>query len=357
MSKVNPVLRVLFLCRGSLRDGLGHVIRSRTLALEMARRAAVQMIVVGDKYVDALLVGYGLNYQLFFEDTMLLSTLEEFKPHVVVFDMVYFPKPEFQAIKKQAMTVSLSPVFNCLDQTHLFFHRTVYNSDEWNFGVHKPVLRCGLKYAVVRENCMRISEEVYRYSLEQNPLSIVISMGGSDASNNTLQVLNALRSVSSSMLFWVLLGEGYEHSYQALVDCMQKDSRHEIILAKTNNTMWRIMRMCTLAILAGGTITYEAAYAGLPSINIFEVEKHVFLIKELVEKGVSLNAGYPLSDALSVVKANVAYLECSRDELLAMHRKSKDLIDGLGARRIAQEMELFYWRDFRENQGSRSFTV
>ena len=204
---------------------------------------------------------------------------------------------------------------------------------------------------------MRISEEVYRYSLEQNPLSIVISMGGSDASNNTLQVLNALRSVSSSMLFWVLLGEGYEHSYQALVDCMQKDSRHEIILAKTNNTMWRIMRMCTLAILAGGTITYEAAYAGLPSINIFEVEKHVFLIKELVEKGVSLNAGYPLSDALSVVKANVAYLECSRDELLAMHRKSKDLIDGLGARRIAQEMELFYWRDFRENQVSRSFTV
>ena len=77
MSKVTPVLRVLFLCRGSLRDGLGHVIRSRTLALEMARRAAVQMIVIGDKYVDALLVGYGLNYQLFFEDTMLLSTLEE----------------------------------------------------------------------------------------------------------------------------------------------------------------------------------------------------------------------------------------------------------------------------------------
>ena len=133
MSKVNPVLRVLFLCRGSLRDGLGHVIRSRTLALEMARRAAVQMIVIGDKYVDALLVGYGLNYQLFFEDTMLLSTLEEFKPHVVVFDMVYFPKPELQAIKKQAMTVSLSPIFNCLDQTDLFFHRTVYNSDDLRF--------------------------------------------------------------------------------------------------------------------------------------------------------------------------------------------------------------------------------
>jgi spore coat polysaccharide biosynthesis predicted glycosyltransferase SpsG len=307
------------------------------------------MVVIGDQYVNALLTGQGLNYQVISDDVVVSQILDEFQPHVVVFDLMHFPEPVFQAVRKQAMTVSLSPIFNCLAQTDLFFHRTVQRSVEWNFSEQNPVLRCGLEYAVVREDCVRIPEDAYRYNLEQNPLSVVISMGGADASNKTLQALNTLRSVPTPMLFWVLLGEGYAHSYQALVDCIQEDARHEIILAKTNNSMWRIMRMCTLAILGGGTITYEAAYAGLPSINVFEVGEHVFLVKELVEKGVCLNAGYPLADAINVVKANVARLERSRDELLAMHQKCKLLIDGFGARRIAEEVATIYWEDFCQN--------
>ena len=352
MLDVNHVLRVMFCCRGSLQDGLGHVMRSRTVALEMARRSSVQLVVIGDQYVNALLAGKGLNYQVISEDAMLAQILDEFQPHVVVFDLIYFSESAFQAIRKHGMTVSLSPIFNCLAQTDLFFHRTAQHDAAWNFTEQKPVLRCGLEYAVVREDCVRIPEAIYQHNIEQNPLSIVISMGGSDASNKTLQALNTLRSVPAPMLFWVLLGEGYAHSYQALVDCIQEDSCHEIILAKTNNSMWRIMRMCTLAILGGGTITYEAAYAGLPSINVFEVGEHVFLVKELVDKGVCLNAGYPLEDAINVVKANVARLERSRDNLLAMHQKCKLLIDGLGARRIAEEVVAFYWEHFSQNKGA-----
>ena len=36
------------------------------------------------------------------------------------------------------------------------------------------------------------------------------------------------------------------------------------ILAKTNRSMWRVLGNCSLAILAGGVTSYEAAFAGCP---------------------------------------------------------------------------------------------
>ena len=106
--------------------------------------------------------------------------------------------------------------------------------------------------------------------------------------------------------------------------------------------MWQVMRHCAVAVLAGGTITYEAAYAGLPSINVFEAGDHTFLVSELVEEGVCLSAGYPFEDSLSVVKTNLVHLEGSRHELLALHKRAKGLIDAGGAGRIAAEIESFY---------------
>ena len=68
--------------------------------------------------------------------------------------------------------------------------------------------------------------------------------------------------------------EGYNHSYQSLVDVINRNNRHEIILAKTNRSMWEILSNCNVAILAGGLMLVESIYAGLPSINIFEKEWH-----------------------------------------------------------------------------------
>ena len=75
-----PLLRVLFACRGSTRDGLGHVMRSRTVARRMALRSSVRMVVIGDSYVESLLAGRDLNYEVHAEEQALLSACERFQP-------------------------------------------------------------------------------------------------------------------------------------------------------------------------------------------------------------------------------------------------------------------------------------
>lgn len=343
----SPLLRVLFVCRGSRQDGLGHVMRARTVAQEMGRRDSIQIAVVGEEWVDSLLDGRGLNYSILSDCAGAMEVFREYRPHIVVFDLLEFPSDMVGEIKRSAMTASLSPIFNGLGQVDIVFHRTKYHGGDWIFDSVGPQLRCGLQYTVLRRNCVKISDEQYQQTLNQNQLSVAICMGGSDSENKTLRLLQDFRSLPSKLLLWVLLGEGYAHSYANLADCIKSDYPHEVILARTTDSMWQVLRHCALTVLAGGTITYEAAHAGLPSINVFETGDHTFLVNELVEKGVCLSAGYPFEDSLSVVKTNVVHLEKSRHELMSMHKRAEGLIDVGGTRRIAEEIDAFYRTEFQ----------
>jgi len=328
--------RVLFVCKGSMHDGMGHVIRSRTVALQMKSRAHVELVVIGPDYVGGLLEDKGLEYRVVSRQGEALAACRRFKPHLVVFDLTHLDKRMFGALAKDAATVSLSPIFNYLNAVDVVFHRTSIEDPKWSHLRRPPTVRCGLQYAVIGDHCHKISDQTYSDTLERSRLSVAVSMGGTDAANKTLEVIATLRGIKRRMLLWVLLGEGYDHSYHDLVD-RARGAKHEIILAKTNDSMWHILSTCALAVLAGGTTTYQAAYAGLPSINTLETPNDYFLIQELVDKGLCLCAGDDFDTSLSRLNELVTGFDENRSGLLAMHRRSKSLLDGKGASRIVDE--------------------
>ena len=327
--------RILFICRGSAEDGLGHVMRSRTIAAEMPSDAAVRLVVIGDAYVEGLLAGRGVRYEIVPDEAAAMATFKATHPDAVVFDLMHFGAAKFDRIAQSCPTVSVSPVFDRLKDVDHFFHRTRELGEMFDGASFRGRMHAGLDFAVIRPGCRRINEAEYERHLYGQPLSVALSMGGADAGNKTLRVLRKIAEIDRSMLFWVLLGEGYGHSYEALVDCVKASSRHEIILAKTSDSIWRVMHGCALALLGGGLITYEAAFAGLPSINLFEQADQQFLVKELVECGAALCAGSPLDAAIENAARAIRRFDGARQELLAMHRRCRDLIDGQGARRIA----------------------
>lgn len=358
MERVTPViipnhsLKALFICRGSARCGLGHVVRARTVALELQNTATVKIAVIGDEYVTNLLAHKGLDFLVFTEDSSVMDYYREFRPDVVIFDLIDFSPDHFWQIQANVITISLSPIFDFLGEVDLIFHRTSYLGEEWPKS-SKSALRCGLEYAVVAGHCEKIPSKVFEANLYRGPLSIAISMGGTDAANKTLRTLKTVKAIPEKILFWVLLGEGYMHSYQDLVDCMQ-ESKHEIILAKTNDSMWRILSHCSLVILAGGTTTYEAAYAGLPSLITLESEKKVFLVQELLENGVGLCLGHTFPEFLTVLNDTIMHLHHNRNKLMDMHLRTQNLIDGSGIQRIIREIHeyCFHYKGANKLTGS-----
>lgn len=325
--------RVVFACRGSVDDGLGHLIRSAVVAGAAARDLDATLVAVGDDSAARVLDAYSLESRIVAGDAELAGAVETIAPDGVVWDMIRIDDDLFARISHDRLSVSLSPIFSALDQVDLAFSRTRYGpagavADDPSRGRYG-----GPEYAVVRPECVRIDTGTFARNLDEHDLSIAISMGGADAANLTLSLLSALRELAAPAVFWTILGEGYGHSYRELVDCVRRDTKHEIILAKTNRSMWRTLGNCSLAILAGGVTAYEAAHAGLPSLNVLASPEDAFLTTDLIEKGVAFDGGLQ-GGGLDRLVETASELAADRERLLAAHRASRSVVDGRGAERI-----------------------
>jgi spore coat polysaccharide biosynthesis predicted glycosyltransferase SpsG len=293
--------------------------------------------VIGDDFVENMLKDSGFAFQHATDVASAIEAAREFQPDIVFFDMLSLEESDFKSISSSALTISISPIFDRMKSVDVVFHRSAYHDAGWPTGSGSPDYRCGRQYAVINGNAVPIETSHYENGLKQDGLSVAIAMGGVDASNKTLKLLEVLRDLPNHMTFWAMLGEGYDHSYEALVETISESKQHEIIMAKTNRSMWKILGSCSVAILGGGTTTYEAVYAGLPSINIMEDTRHEFVIKELVDAGICWKAEFPLENAVSEVAEKLSELDATPEVLLDMHRKSRGFVDGLGAQRIAEE--------------------
>lgn len=330
---MNPVL---FVCRGSVKDGLGHVMRCRTVISAFPSPENVLLAILGDSVVESLLTNVRFKYHIVAEEEELTSLARLYNPSLVVFDSIHIEEKTFESLSVGRVTASISPIFNMQARVDASYSRTKYEEQQDLLGDERH--KRGLEYTTISDYCERIPVEVYASGLKERMLAVGVCMGGTDAANATLKILELLLEVKVPLLVWVMLGEGYAHSYQELVDCIRSDRRHEIVLAKAVQSMWRVLGRCSVAILAGGITTYEAAYAGLPSINTIPTEKQRFLVRELEEAGACFCIGADKADYPGRLCDILSDIDTNRDKLLTMHKRSKVLVDSLGAFRIAKDI-------------------
>ena len=326
-------MKVVIICKASPTTGFGHLIRSRTLAnaiYDDRRISDLHFIAIGSKHISNLLPAdkYTVDTYNDAAEVQLQANYD-----LAFFDCLSIEQEILQAIKSRCNTlVSLSPIFSEMDQMDLFFNRTKNTSESiMKLPIEKHL---GLEYTLIQESCQKIPTAVYENNLDQDRLPIAISMGGGDAPNKTLRFLRSLKNCDVPVTFWVMLGEGYGHSYDELIEVVKGNTKHEIILAKTNQSMWQILRNCVLAILPGGITTYEAVYAGLPAINILDDASSYFLIEELENEKACFYGGALSDQTLDNLNKTLSHLYNNRLELINMHLKAKHLIKGRGGKEI-----------------------
>ncbi len=325
------------ICKGGVNTGLGHLHRTISFVEGAKEFASFNVIAIIDKGLENLFKDIPTTVFIY-NDTELTTALNLItgEADTCIIDMVELSENERKIIRSRyKRIVSLSPVFNDYSIIDVLFTRF----SEYNYPQHIKVFS-GLEYAIFNTNCRQISDEEYNRNLEEKQLTIAVSMGGVDAPNKTRTILEALAKLNQDYTIWVLLGEGYSHSYQDLVDTIKRDSNHEIILAKSNRSMWKILSNCSLAIFAGGLTSFEAIYAGLPAVNIFEKEIHQNIIsKEIIEKNVSINLGLLSDETLATLQERLSLFYNDRAELIRMRSNSKGLLDNFGPKRTIEKIK------------------
>jgi spore coat polysaccharide biosynthesis predicted glycosyltransferase SpsG len=330
-------MNITLICKGGVNTGLGHLHRAVSFVESAREHADFNVVAIIDKGLEVLFKEIP-DTVFIYKDQELTSVIKLLKDDggFCIIDMIELDQNEQQFIRNRyKKIISLSPVFNNYDILDYVFTRF----NEHNYPSHIKVFS-GLQYAIFNTHCARISDEVYNENLAEKQLTVGISMGGVDAPNKTLIILEALAKIEQDCTFWVLLGEGYSHSYQDIVDTIRRDSNHEIVLAKSNRSMWKILSNCSLAIFAGGLTSFEAIYAGLPAINIFEKEIHQSIIsKEIIEKNVSLNLGVLNDRTLLNLQEKISSFYNNRNLLLEMRENTKGLLDKNGSIRTINKIK------------------
>jgi UDP-2,4-diacetamido-2,4,6-trideoxy-beta-L-altropyranose hydrolase len=193
----------------------------------------------------------------------------------------------------------------------------------------------GTDYAIIHPDFAKHHSSVKSRELTDRP-NILLSMGGVDSPNATLQVLAALKQDFKVPPFvTVLLSEQAPHYQQ--VKSFAKQEKSWVTHIDFVENMAEFMSGYDIAIGAPGSTSWERACLGIPSIIIALADNQLTICKKLGDIGAAISVDIDLIDK----DLKRAYLR-----LLADYNQMKvvnlKLCDGLGVNRIMDRIQTIF---------------
>lgn len=311
-------ISIAFICKATFQDGLGHFIRSKTLANAISNQ-------YNSIQINFFLKSDFLTAKDFEDSTFgfkIFSPKEKFRTNkffdIVIFDLLSISRKEFFVFKKSGTKcISISPVFDKMNYCDHLISRC--KDDKNIFKNSVPKISAGINYSIIRSDCLQIPTKIYNKNLKLEYLHIAISMGGTDPTNKTLKIVKELSKLKIKTMLWILIGQGYNHSIKEIINTTKNNAKNEIVIAQTNKNMWQILENCNLAIISGGITSYECAFSRLPSINYIDNSERAYLVKELEVKGLCMKICYNINE----IKNQIIKISSNKNRLLETHKNCK----------------------------------
>lgn len=348
-------MKALFLVHGSKNIGMGHIMRTLSLASELQSRGI--QVSYFSKYEQGLNV---IRRHGFRTVKMPASELSSW-------DFQYGDPDELQSdlsfIKTETGGETLDViVVDSYNVTDYFFRELkkmtdclVYIDDLNKFPYPVDILvngsvlgeemryerfttdeqlLLGLKYNMVRPQFVQKQKR----SFSRNINDIFISTGGSDPCYMTGKILHWLLDdlILQNINYHVILGSGFPDDME---EKYLFGSYDNIFFYRSPSDMACIMKKCDLAIVAGGSTVYELAVIGVPAMVFSYASNQDLHVEALERYRIAKNIG-----KFDVIEKQM-FLESVRGVLDDFDGRKKaiehnrSLLDGKGCSRIADSIE------------------
>ncbi|WP_036199047.1 UDP-2,4-diacetamido-2,4,6-trideoxy-beta-L-altropyranose hydrolase [Ureibacillus sinduriensis] len=145
----------------------------------------------------------------------------------------------------------------------------------------------GPKYLIMRDEFIeaRLNLKERNNQAER----ILVFMGGSDPTEETIKILKALsKSKSSFEHIDIVVGNGNIHKEEIKHICLKQGYEYHCQI----NYMARLMQRADFSIGAGGSTTWERCYVGLPSSSTIVAENQAFTTIHADDLGAVVNLGW-----------------------------------------------------------------
>lgn len=160
----------------------------------------------------------------------------------------------------------------------------------------------------------------------------LVTLGGSDPDNITARVIEALEPLTGLEAV-VVVGGSNPHR-----EALQRSLRPNIRIELNPGNMPEWMAWADLAIAAGGGTAWELAWMGLPGIVVVLAENQSHVAAALEREELALNLGEPARWTPAAMRAAIGSLAGDAALRSRMTVRGRQVIDGLGADRVAARL-------------------
>ena len=196
----------------------------------------------------------------------------------------------------------------------------------------------GPTFALLRSEFREWRERSLEGRLERNIENILITMGGVDAENYTLQILKEITKskYAKKCAFTVIIGGLYPHT-NTLYEFLNASKLKVSVLSNVKN-MAEIMSKSDLCIGAAGSTSWERCCLGQPTITFAIANNQREIAKQLSQRNVAI-----YSNINNLLGNFEQFFDASGKELQrVLSINSRQICDGFGASRVVEELEKKY---------------
>jgi UDP-2,4-diacetamido-2,4,6-trideoxy-beta-L-altropyranose hydrolase len=167
--------------------------------------------------------------------------------------------------------------------------------------------------------------------------TLLVSMGGVDAQNETAKTIRAVRMLDRSDLkTLIIVGSSNPHR-QEIQDWLGKlPGPSELRVDVTD--MAQVMCEADLCVGAGGTTSWERCALGLPTLGICLAENQREILKALEQEGTTIDLGWHADLTENEIAKHLIEILDNPAARKKMSKKGMDLVDGKGASRAAERI-------------------
>lgn len=192
-------------------------------------------------------------------------------------------------------------------------------------------LLLGTRYALLNREFLAWKD--WKRNVPEVAQRVLVTLGGSDPSNNTLKVIQALQGVAvPSLEANVVVGASNTHA--ATLEAAISQSRPPIRLICDARNMPELMAWADVAVSAGGITIWELAFMGLPGLVMVTADNQLSIAKSVDKAGVAAELGWHADVTSGDVRKALAQLLGSKKVRASMSRQGRLLVDGEGSQRV-----------------------
>lgn len=200
----------------------------------------------------------------------------------------------------------------------------------------RPHLLLGARHTLLRREFLKHREE---REIHGDARRILVTLGGADVPNATLNVMRSLERITALRLeVRLVVGAANRHLPELSAELPQLRTRHEAEILINPPDMPGQMVWSDITITAAGSSCWELCCLGVPQLMLVTADNQRLMPPYFIEHGIADVFGEMNESRIAELAARIESLLGDFERRAALSRTSRQLIDGIGATRVMDFM-------------------